>query len=120
MEKMKIIEEERHKTGSLKRYISKNRPLRSLPITKAQEMQSFYLNYIQSSLLQNPKSFIRQLNLLKKNQADTPRKERVKFCIFIDDEEKTGKDYFRNDLKIGNARNPFIKYPEINYEIDHR
>jgi len=58
------------------------------------------------------------LKAIKREQCVPARKSRRKMQIQILSEIKTNKDYFKNDVLVGNGRNFTHQYPNVCYDYE--
>jgi hypothetical protein len=117
-EQRKLAEELKKNNGSMSKFTKRRQAKLNLVVTTSQTLQQKFRNYIQSKIYENKQMYISVLNDLKSVQSDKPRKIRSKINIWILDEMKTCRDYDRNDMLVGNPRNPFKKLPNIDYDYE--
>ena len=85
--------------------------------TLAELLQQKYRNSIKTDLTIDFPGYVIELKKLKSEISDPPRKTRDNILIHILNQVKTNMDYKRNNVFIGNPRNPFFQMDCVNYDL---
>lgn len=104
--------------SSSQEHNSQTRNAYSVRRTLAELMQEKYRNSIKTDVTIDLEGYVIELKKLKVQIADRPRESRSNMTIHILNHIKTNMDYKRNNILIGNPRNPFIRMDWIDYDLD--
>ena len=80
-------------------------------------LQEKYRDIIQWNIAENLNNYVYELKKHKSEQKDVLRTERKNIQIIILKEIKTNKEFYKSKILVGNGRNPFFRYPNIEYDL---